>query len=368
VTILWRNSAEGGTNGTAVSTANSGGGSVNAFTTVTPGSGGSIVFDNSWVAHGGLAYKLTQGTAAQFLGIALGASQASHYGRLYVNAAPPASSQNILFRGTDVGVATITFRVDLNSGGHLVLRDNAGNIVGGVGTVTIAAGDRIEWFHSGTQITVRHYAGDAATPLETIGPLTVTAGSQIPTQAWQFGAAFATPTLNTAFDDLAIGDTAGSWLGPAITPLAGNSPASGSAYAALSRARPLAGTLPAADAGHAALSRARPLAGTLPAADSAHAALSRARGLVGAGQGADSAHGALGRSRGLAGSAAAEDAGYGTLSVAGTVALAGTIAAASTAYGTLSGGETPAVLGVVYSRVLTVDNTADLFGPHSPLP
>src|SRR5436190_21171956 len=55
--MLLSNSAEGGTNGTAVTTGNSGGGSGDAFNTST-GVNGTRVFDNTQSAHGSLSYKL----------------------------------------------------------------------------------------------------------------------------------------------------------------------------------------------------------------------------------------------------------------------------------------------------------------------
>lgn len=59
------NTAEGGTNTTAVTNANSGGASGNAWDVIDANSNGSsITFDNTHAAHGGLSYKFVQGTVA----------------------------------------------------------------------------------------------------------------------------------------------------------------------------------------------------------------------------------------------------------------------------------------------------------------
>src|SRR5258707_3093639 len=59
------NSFEGGTSGSAVSTANSGGASGNAFDSVTIGTGATVAYDNAHAAHGSLALQIaTAGTSA----------------------------------------------------------------------------------------------------------------------------------------------------------------------------------------------------------------------------------------------------------------------------------------------------------------
>ncbi|MGB4762070.1 MAG: hypothetical protein WBP12_01775 [Candidatus Saccharimonas sp.] len=58
------NTAEGGTNGVTVSTANTGGLSGNAADTVTIGSGNTIIFSNANPAHGTLGYEMNYSTTA----------------------------------------------------------------------------------------------------------------------------------------------------------------------------------------------------------------------------------------------------------------------------------------------------------------
>jgi hypothetical protein len=60
--LEFQNNAEGGSNGTAVTTGNSGGVSGDAWTSVAAGTGNTVTFDSSTVAHGSLSYKAVIGT------------------------------------------------------------------------------------------------------------------------------------------------------------------------------------------------------------------------------------------------------------------------------------------------------------------
>lgn len=60
----YANTFEGGTNGTTITTGNSGGGSGNAWDTATPGTGATLAYDNAHAAHGTLAGKVATGATA----------------------------------------------------------------------------------------------------------------------------------------------------------------------------------------------------------------------------------------------------------------------------------------------------------------
>src|SRR5438067_677165 len=108
------NSAEGGTNGTTVTTGNSGGGSGDAFSAVNIGTTGAVTFDSSASAHGGLSYAFSTGaTSALANGTwSLTSAQATVYWRVYIRISGANASQNVI-RMTAGG--TQSTRVAVNS-------------------------------------------------------------------------------------------------------------------------------------------------------------------------------------------------------------------------------------------------------------
>lgn len=130
-----RNRAEGGTNATTVSTANSGGTSGDPFTTVSIGGAGTFTFDATRAYKGALSYKVVSDGAA-VLGtwtLPTPAKVPRLWGRLYFYAtALPAANVGLvqLREGGAQG-----FRLTLNSSGQLEAR-NAANAV--VATVAAA--------------------------------------------------------------------------------------------------------------------------------------------------------------------------------------------------------------------------------------
>lgn len=57
-TVRWENTAEGGSDGTTVTAANSGGASGDPFTSVSIGTGAGLTFSNLQEAHGALSYRM----------------------------------------------------------------------------------------------------------------------------------------------------------------------------------------------------------------------------------------------------------------------------------------------------------------------
>src|SRR3954470_22659898 len=116
------NNAEGGTNGVAVSAANSGGASGTAFNqiNITGAAGGaSVVYDSSQHAHGAMSIKCTGGSFGSGLVQWLNVNAASFAARVYVrfNAIPTALCSILFFPTTVIGV---------NATGRVTVLDNTG--------------------------------------------------------------------------------------------------------------------------------------------------------------------------------------------------------------------------------------------------
>lgn len=85
------NNAEGGTNGTTVTTGNSGGASGNAFDVISMGAGTTLAFDNAQIMHGALAYKVATGstvTTALEEWTSSGGTQTTIFYRIYCYVPP----------------------------------------------------------------------------------------------------------------------------------------------------------------------------------------------------------------------------------------------------------------------------------------
>lgn len=137
------NSAEGGSNGTTVTAANSGGASGDAFNSVvgTP----TITFDNTQ-ALGALSYKVVASTTAQQVVWSFTAVP-QLYGRLYLYSSGAPSSATGLLRFTVGGSQTA--RIRYNADGTLTLADN-GNAAE---VSTVAALPTNAWMRIEYQIT-----------------------------------------------------------------------------------------------------------------------------------------------------------------------------------------------------------------------
>jgi hypothetical protein len=201
------NSAEGGTNGTTVSTGNSGGGSGDAFDVVSIGSG-TLTYDSSQSAHGGLSIKgAPPGTQASFGYNSLG-TLSDGYARAYVRLNAVGGIQD-LFRGKLGGSTRWT--VSLDASGHVLIKNSgASTVATSTLTVSAAAWFRLEAHHnSSADLVVRIYTSmDSATIAETLTAPSGTTGT-VDSVDWglQFGSTI-------WYDDLVAG--ANTWPGPAV--------------------------------------------------------------------------------------------------------------------------------------------------------
>lgn len=158
------NTAEGGTSGITVTTANSGGDSGDAWDIAAIDGTSTLTFSSAQMAHGDLGYEFVPAGAAGngvTLGwsTSLGASTSEHYARLYLRlSANPSSNLVLVHTRGDAGQA---YRIVVTTAGVLSLR-NASNVEVAASTTAVTTGAwiRIEWhavITSGTtgDLTVR---------------------------------------------------------------------------------------------------------------------------------------------------------------------------------------------------------------------
>lgn len=175
--VLWTNSLEGGTDGTAVTTGNSGGASGKAFSFVTPSTGGTIAYAALDALAGALCAQLTQPTAANqpvVVGWTAAANATSFAARYYVRLTgyPDAILDAIQIR-TIAGANSCS--VTISPTGQVGLRNNAGTTYGATTAVmALNTWYRIEVQGSSlgsagaTVLAVQLYEGHSTTPVETV--------------------------------------------------------------------------------------------------------------------------------------------------------------------------------------------------------
>lgn len=215
--ISWN--AEGGSDGTAVSTANSGGASGTAWDTCQRGTSATNEYDSAQFANGALSVLIatagTSTTAYNRWGAALTALWASglttHYGRFMFRLAAIPGTNRILVEFLDTAAATNRANFLMLTTGALRLR-NAAN--GTVATFTTVCGVdtwyRVEYRVDGSTTgayEMHLYAGNSLTALEDIVGGTANFGGTVGCVNYGYvsnGASLA----NLWFDSLQINDVA----------------------------------------------------------------------------------------------------------------------------------------------------------------
>jgi hypothetical protein len=217
------NNAEGGSNTTTVTTANSGGSSGSAFDVVTIGSGAALTFDNAHAAHGALSYKFVASSSGSVVSAwttsLTGSSVTQVWFRTYVYiTANPVIALKLV-----EAMSSTTQRASVSVGttGKITLQNAAGTtLLTSTTTVPLNQWFRIEGFFIGSatvgQIECKIFttSANAVSPDET---LTTTAvqnnGGTI--NRLQFG----NPTSGVSYthwmDEVGASDTA--YLGPVKT-------------------------------------------------------------------------------------------------------------------------------------------------------
>jgi fibronectin type 3 domain-containing protein len=216
-TLLLSNSFDGGTNGTAVTAANSGGASGNALNAVSCTSG-TVTYSNASTAHGTESALLAPTTALCYMQWSKAITATSEaYGRAYVKFAANPTAAFVLMKPTDASFGR-DVQVNLSKTGKLSILDANGTTQSTfTNSVPLNSWVRLEWHlisaASGT-FELRMYAGDSTTPIESHVVTGVNTGTTI--GAYQIGALSpVSGGLGTTIgiDDLGFGS--GGWLGPA---------------------------------------------------------------------------------------------------------------------------------------------------------
>lgn len=215
---LLSNSFEGGTNGTSITHANSGGTSGTAFDFVTVGTGGTCQYSNTQAAHGSLSCNVATGSTAT--GTSFGwtttfgtPTQAWFRCYLFFTANPATSCR---FYTTTNTSGTGLARWLVNSSGKIVVQNDAGsNITGMTSTNSIPLN---AWFRVEGMMILSATVGQVETKLY-LTPDSTTADetdTSAATQAtltgtisgWQFGPVAAVANQGPIFiDDVALSST-----------------------------------------------------------------------------------------------------------------------------------------------------------------
>lgn len=226
--VYLRNNLENGTNGTTVSTANSGGTGNTAFNVVTIGSGGTLTFSSTEAAHGFLSAKLVEPASVVNVSLAWSTSLTATsiptvYFRAYVwlSALPTAGVRlfSILNGSTFIG------GVQLNTTGKLSALNAAGTsqtfpgngITSTTNAINVGSWSRIEGFITGSatvgQVSVSIFNSmDSVTATETQATAATLNTSSAITQI-RFGDPSSVASFTIYLDDLGASDT--GYLGPA---------------------------------------------------------------------------------------------------------------------------------------------------------
>jgi hypothetical protein len=217
-----RNSAEGGTNGTTVTTGNSGGTSGTAFAQVTITGAPTCVFSSVVKAHGSLGYHISGGSgdvAKLYLGSTASSAAAV---RVYMYLTSLPSAAQTLVQTQDSAFAA-PVNININGTNNLFITNAAGTTVYTAPSALSAA----TWYRlelqtvkgtttSNGTISFQYYAGDSTTALGSFTSSTTNTGTNNSLRL-VVGKQNSTPTLDAYFDDLAY-DTTSTTIGPYTAP------------------------------------------------------------------------------------------------------------------------------------------------------
>lgn len=210
--MLLKNNAEGGTNGTTVTTGNSGGASGDPWDAVFLSNGaGTVVYDTAQSAHGGLAIRQSTGATADSIQLQWAASLGAPtrvYGRVYYRFSSLSLTLDVLRVRSNL--ANQIARIGVTTAGLVQLRNGANTVVA-TSTAVLAVNTwyrfEFDWRPGGSVTnTVLVYAGDAAAPLDT---LSATSSYSTDASCGEFHLGNLSSQANVGarwFDDIAITD------------------------------------------------------------------------------------------------------------------------------------------------------------------
>ncbi len=239
--VTLANSLEGGTNGSLISVANSGGSSGDAFTAVSAGA--SAVTYSNLHARGTLSMAINTGGSIRYARWTVtGGAVTTLYFRAYVYFTGYGSSGGQLFELTDSSQGRCA-EIKVQSNGKISMISNGGSSVDGIKVCNLNGWTRIEGFVTGSasagQMQLKVFlTPDSATPDETVTSNTSqnTRGLINYTYFGQVNAN--SPDTTYWLDDIGISDQ--GYLGPSGPPPAVNAPAGVSAGTGTAKAPVLA--------------------------------------------------------------------------------------------------------------------------------
>jgi hypothetical protein len=220
------NTAEGGTDGVDVTTANSGGASGDAFVTVAGGATGALTFDSGHAHNGSLSYLMNLATAVACTMDMSDTAAATYSIRcyIYLNAYPSAAIQGPV--GIRSAANASIGRLNMSATGQLQILLGTSNNTSAFSTSVLALNTwyRLEIYGSGanttsTSMTCDVYVGDATgTPFFSV---TLTGQTTVATVGLiRYGRIGTAGSNNWNIDDIAQNLGTATPLGPAITPVA----------------------------------------------------------------------------------------------------------------------------------------------------
>lgn len=216
---LKRNSAEGGTSGTTVSTSNSGGASGDAFGQITITGAAALTYANNVAAHGSLSYRAVVSAAtdtAKAYMFNTGGNVGATRVYLYLNSLPSASQTLLVFQNASFSTS---IAVAINASNKLFLTAGGSTLHTAPAALTAGTWYRIE-MQATTGVTgasntgaFQYYAGDSTTAIDSFTTSTATTGTDNIIRSI-FGKLDSSGTLDANFDDLAYDDTTTTPIGP----------------------------------------------------------------------------------------------------------------------------------------------------------
>lgn len=208
------NSFEGGSNGTTVTTGNSGGASGNAANTVTTGASFTHRFTTAQAAHGTLSLEQAGGAGTQCHFTWDFGPVDRIYGRAYVRFATGFQARSLI---QCRAAASQTWRIALLGTGAVVFNNAANTTLDTSPTLSLDTWYRIEYdvTQSTGNATVTIYAGDSTTPFDTLSASGASLGTADYDEVRHGQIANATGLNSMFWDDLDVNDIA--LPGPATT-------------------------------------------------------------------------------------------------------------------------------------------------------
>lgn len=222
------NTAEGGSNSTAVSTGNSGGTSGTAFSSVSAGAGGSIVFSNSGPIGDTLSYLSTPASGvANYRVWTLPTTATGQFAfriRWTIGGAPSSESVWMELGHATTGSAT---KINLSTGRILKVQTGAANTYRGNLSAAVPTGTVVRLEVAGTlgtgtsgSVTYNLYNDGTGSLIATYSISSIDLNTQINRVIW--GKFTATGTMAAySDDDWAFDDSSNTEIGPASTAYAG---------------------------------------------------------------------------------------------------------------------------------------------------